>query len=88
MKALAILTCAVTLGLGAPAFAEPVVVKFTEGVAHAFLVLRSVADEKLAQGELIQVPRGDRVENRSPFGSATDRSTTSARCSCSATRSR
>jgi hypothetical protein len=67
MKAIAILTCALTLGPGAPAFAEPVVVKFTEGVAHAFLVLRSVGGEKLAQGELIQIPRGDRVENRLTF---------------------
>jgi hypothetical protein len=67
MKAIAILTCALTLGLGAPAFSEPVAVKFTEGVGHTFLILRSVGGEKLAQGELIQIPRGDRVENRLTF---------------------
>ena len=67
MKAIAILTCALMLGMGGFAFAEPVAVKFTEGVAHAFLVLRSVGGEKLAQGELIQIPRGDRVENRLTF---------------------
>jgi hypothetical protein len=73
MKAIAILTCALSLGMGARAFADPVSVKFTEGVAHAFPVLRSVGGEKLgqgeviAQGELIQIPRGDRVENRLTF---------------------
>ena len=62
-----------SLGIGAPAFAEPVSVKFTEGVVHAFPVLRSVEGEKLgqdeviAQGEVIQIPRGDRVENRLTF---------------------
>ena len=73
MKAVGILTCALTLGLVAPAFGEPVSVKFTEGVAHAFPALRSVGSGKLtqgeviAQGELIQIPHGDRVENRLTF---------------------
>src|SRR5438270_12560416 len=67
MKSLFVLTCALTLAVSAPAFAEPVSVKFTEGVSHAFPVLRSVGGEKLAQGELVQIPRGDRVENRLTF---------------------
>jgi hypothetical protein len=67
MKALAVLTCAITLAATAPASAEPVAVKFTEGVTHAFPVLRSVAGDKLAHGELVQIPRGDRVENRLTF---------------------
>jgi hypothetical protein len=66
MKALAILAGALMLAANA-AFAEPVSVKFTEGVAHAFPVLRSASGEKLAQGELVQIPRGDRVENRLTF---------------------
>ena len=66
MKALAVLACALTLAANA-AFAEPVSVKFTEGVSHAFPVLRSVGGEKLAQGELVQIPRGDSVENRLTF---------------------
>jgi hypothetical protein len=59
----------VALGLAAsvPAFAEPVSVQFTEGIGHAFPVLRSAGGEKLAQGELTQIPRGDRVENRLVF---------------------
>jgi len=67
MKALAALTSAVLLATAAPALAEPVAVKFTEGIAHAFPVLRSVGGEKLAQGELVQIPRGDVVENRLTF---------------------
>ena len=67
MKSLFVLTCALTLAVSAPAFAEPIAVKFTEGVSHAFPVLRSVGGEKLAQGELIQIPRGELVENRLTF---------------------
>ena len=67
MKALAALTSAVLLATAAPALAEPVAVKFTEGIAHAFPVLRSVGGEKLAQGELVQIPHGDIVENRLTF---------------------
>src|SRR5262245_22911938 len=53
---------------GGPAFAEPVAVKYTEGVTRGFPVLRSVGGEKLAQGELIQVPLGgDVVESRLIF---------------------
>jgi len=67
MKALAIITFVLTFGASAPVFAEPIGVKFTEGVSHAFPVLRSVGGEKLAQGELTQIPRGDCVENRLTF---------------------
>ena len=67
MKSLLALTCALTLAVATPALAEPIAVKFTEGVSHAFPVLRSVGGEKLAQGELIQIPRGDLVENRLTF---------------------
>jgi len=47
---------------------EPIAVRYTEGVMHGFPVLRSLGGEKLAQGELIQVPRGgDIVESRLVF---------------------
>ena len=56
------------LTAGGPALAEPIAVKYTEGVARGFPVLRSLGGEKLAQGELIQVPRsGDVVESRLVF---------------------
>lgn len=49
------------------ALADPVTVRYAEGVTRGFPVLRSVAGDKLAQGELVQVARGDRVENRLVF---------------------
>jgi hypothetical protein len=49
------------------AAAEPVAVRFTEGVTRGFPTLRSLAGERLAHGDLVQVPRGDRVESRMVF---------------------
>jgi hypothetical protein len=66
MQYLVLAACAL-LAATSTAFAEPVSVKFTEGLARGFPVLRSVGGDKLAQGELIQIPRGDRVENRLTF---------------------
>ena len=63
----ATLTLAMSLGASVAAFAEPVAVRFTEGVSRAFPVLRNAKGEKIAQGDLIQIPRGDRVENRLTF---------------------
>lgn len=61
-----ILAAALTLS-SATASAEPVAVRFTEGVIRGFPVMRSIQGEKLAQGDLVQVPRGDRVESRLTF---------------------
>ena len=47
--------------------AEPVRVRFTESVTHGFLVLRNDAGEAIAHGELVQAPRGPRIENRLTF---------------------
>ena len=61
---------AVALGVltaAAVARAEPVRVRFTEGVSHGFLVLRNEAGDVVAHGELVQAPRGARVENRLTF---------------------
>jgi hypothetical protein len=52
----------------ATAHASPVSVRFQEGVTRGFPVLRSVVDnETLAQGDLVQVARGDRVTSRLLF---------------------
>ena len=67
LKSLTGLALASTLVASAPAFGDPVAVRFTEGVTHAFPVLRTAGGEKIAQGELVQIPRGDRVENRLTF---------------------
>ena len=64
---LAVLALSLTLSGPVIAFAEPVGVRFTEGIGRGFPVLRDVSGEKIAQGDLVQVARGDRVENRLTF---------------------
>ncbi len=64
---LAALALGLTLSASATAVAEPVTVRFTEGVGRGFPVLRDVHGEKIAQGDLVQIARGDRVENRLTF---------------------
>jgi hypothetical protein len=50
------------------ATAEPIEVKYPEGRTRGFPVLRSLGGDTLAQGELLQVPRGDdTVESRLVF---------------------
>jgi hypothetical protein len=51
--------------LAAQALAAPVTPRFPEGGTHAFLVLRAAADGRaLAHGEVVAVPRGNRVHSR------------------------
>jgi hypothetical protein len=47
--------------------AAPVAVRHTEGLVHGFLVLRTLEGNILADGDLIQVARGDRVTSRLVF---------------------
>jgi hypothetical protein len=49
------------------AAAEPVPVRRTEGLVHGFLALRSLDGAHLADGDLIQVARGDRVTSHLVF---------------------
>jgi hypothetical protein len=60
---------ALLTGLAAyPASADPIAVRFTEGVTRGFPVLRALDGRKLAQGELLQIPRGGHVvESRLVF---------------------
>jgi hypothetical protein len=53
--------------LAAAATAEPVAVRHTEGSLRGFLVLRSLDDKILADGEVTQKVRGDRVTARLIF---------------------
>jgi hypothetical protein len=55
-----LLICAAALSSGA-LWAEPVAVRYTEGLVHGFLVLRTLEGATLAEGDLSQVARGDRV---------------------------
>jgi hypothetical protein len=47
--------------------AEPVAVRYTEGIVHGFLVLRTLDGKALADGDLIQTVRGNRVTTRLVF---------------------
>lgn len=45
----------------------PTKVRYPEGVVHGFLLLRTLSGTTLAQGDLLQVARGDTVEARTLF---------------------
>ena len=62
-----LLGLAVTFLFVATAQGEPIAVRYQEGVVRAFPVLRSVTSEQLAQGDFIQVARGDQVIARLIF---------------------
>ena len=47
--------------------AEQVAVRQTEGLVHGFLALRNTSGTSLADGELLQVARGDRVTSQLVF---------------------
>jgi hypothetical protein len=47
--------------------AAPVTVRHTEGMVHGFLVLRTLDGKALADGDLIQTARGNRVTTRLVF---------------------
>src|SRR5687768_4402547 len=47
--------------------AEPVAVRYTEGALHGLLVLRTLDDKLLAEGDLTQTVRGDQVTARLVF---------------------
>jgi hypothetical protein len=64
---LAALALTFTLSGSVAALAEPVSVRFTEGIGRGFPVLRDTKGDKIAQGDLVQIARGDRVENRLTF---------------------
>jgi hypothetical protein len=55
LGAAGILACCVTLA------GEPVTVRYVEGSVHGFLALRTLAGATIADGDLIQSTRGDRV---------------------------
>ena len=46
---------------------EPVAVRYAEGIVHGFLVLRTTDGTAIADGDLIQTARGDRVTSRLTF---------------------
>jgi hypothetical protein len=61
-----LLACALVLQPAA-LVAEAVPVRHTEGLIHGFLVLRTLDGKALAEGDLIQTSKGDRVTNHLVF---------------------
>jgi hypothetical protein len=61
------LLAAFLIALPQAAAAEPVPVRFVEGVTHGFLVLRTVAGVLIASGDLLQNVRRGEVESRMVF---------------------
>jgi hypothetical protein len=53
--------------LTSSAFAEPVMVRYTQGTIHGFLVLKTLDGKRIATGDLIQTVRGDRVTSETIF---------------------
>jgi hypothetical protein len=53
--------------LSASLLAEPVRVRYPEGIVHGFLSLRTMDGTVVADGDLIQLARGDRVTTRLVF---------------------
>jgi hypothetical protein len=47
--------------------AEPVTVRYTQGMLHGFLVLKTESGETLATGDLVQLPHGDRISTKLVF---------------------
>ncbi|WP_455379094.1 hypothetical protein, partial [Petrachloros mirabilis] len=58
----------VTAVVCSPADATSIPVRFPEGIAHGFLLVRSLAGEIIGQGEMTQVVKeGDQVESHLAF---------------------
>jgi hypothetical protein len=66
-RVLATLLACATMFQPAALVAETVPVRHTEGLVHGFLVLRTLEGEALADGDLTQVSKGDRVTNHLVF---------------------
>ena len=47
--------------------AEPVAVRYREGPLHGFLILRTLEGTVIGNGDLVQVPHGDRITSRLVF---------------------
>ncbi len=67
MTRMALLTCSFVLFSHLALVADPVEVRRAEGVLRGFLVLRTLDGERLADGDLIQVPSGGRITTRLTF---------------------
>jgi hypothetical protein len=61
-----LLICACLLS-GALASAAPIAVQYKEGLLHGFLVLSNLDGDHIAEGDLTEVPHGNRITSRLIF---------------------
>src|SRR5271165_2650870 len=66
-KAFAILLVCVCILYGVALIASPVAVRHKVGLLHGFLVLSTLDGTPIAEGDLTQVPHGDRITSRLTF---------------------
>ena len=65
--ALALFLIFLSFAGGAPVSAAPVAVRYKEGLLHGFLVLSTLDGTPIAEGDLTQVPHGNRITSRLIF---------------------
>ena len=61
------MTLSVTAFAAATLSGQSIAVRYTEGMVHGFLVLRTMDGKVIANGDLIQLARGNRVTSRLVF---------------------
>jgi hypothetical protein len=62
-----LLACLAAILWAQLAVAEPIAVRFLEGVSHGFLTLRTVDAAQIASGDLLQFARRGEIESRMVF---------------------
>lgn len=67
MRSMSVLCAVFVVAALHPLMAAPVAVRFAEGVAHGFLVLRDLGGATLAQGDLLQFGRDGGIDKRMVF---------------------
>jgi len=67
LRLIAALLLGALLSIADPLSADPVTVRYAEGLVHGYLVLRALDGRILADGEQLQIPRGDSVTSKTIF---------------------
>jgi hypothetical protein len=62
-----LISCSLLLLAASAAPASPVAVRYKQGLVHGFLVLTTLDGVAIAQGELLQIAKGDQVTNHLTF---------------------
>jgi hypothetical protein len=63
----AVFALVASLLLGSPALADTIAVTYPEGIVHGYLTLSALDGKRVADGDSLQVAKGDRVTSRIVF---------------------